>query len=113
VAVGYRRSIDMFREPEGTDARTSASDVLDHGRSDRAPRPIPIRRPEFDFTRVRSPHWFGGDPFLTHLLNALSLTFPQGERFLMDAVKEYEGRVTSAALRHEITRFLGQEGLHA
>jgi uncharacterized protein len=80
---------------------------------DRAARSIPVRRPTFDFTRVRSRHWFGGDPFLSHLGNALSLTFPEGERFFMDSVKHYEKRVTSPALKHEIARFLGQEALHS
>jgi uncharacterized protein len=79
----------------------------------RAPRPIPVRRLAFDFDRVRSRHWFGGNPFLTHLAHALSLTFPEGERFFMEAVRHYEKRITSPALRQEITRFLAQEGLHA
>jgi uncharacterized protein len=81
-------------------------------RKDRPVRSIPIRRPTFDYARVRSQHWFGGDPFLTHLTNAMSLTFPEGERFFMDAVKHYERRVISPVLRHDIARFLGQEALH-
>jgi hypothetical protein len=81
-------------------------------RPERAPRPITVRRPAFDFTRIRSRHWFGGDPFISHLLNALSLTFPEGERFFMDAVRQHEPAVESAALKHEIQRFLGQECLH-
>jgi|HubBroStandDraft_6_1064221.scaffolds.fasta_scaffold452003_1 predicted metal-dependent hydrolase len=78
----------------------------------RAPRAIPVRRLAFDFERMPR-QWFGGDPFLTHLAHALSLTFPEGERFFMDAVRHYEKRITSPALRHEISRFLGQEALHA
>ena len=77
-----------------------------------APRPIPIRRPGFHFAGMPR-YWFGGDPFLTHLMHALSLTFPGGERFFMDAVRHYETRVHSAELRHEIASFLGQESLHA
>jgi predicted metal-dependent hydrolase len=83
------------------------------GAVERLPRSIPVRRPVFDFARVASPHWFGGDPFLSHLANAMSLTFPEGERFFMDAVKNYADRVTSPALKHEIARFLGQEALHS
>jgi uncharacterized protein len=82
------------------------------GETTRAPRPIPVRRLTFDFEAMPR-HWFGGDPFLTHLAHALSLTFPEGERFFMDAVRHYEKRITSPALRHEISRFLGQEALHA
>jgi predicted metal-dependent hydrolase len=78
----------------------------------RAPRSIPVRRPTFDFQGMPR-HWFGGDPFLTHLAHALSLTFPEGERFFMDAVRHFEKGITSPALRQEISRFLGQEALHA
>jgi predicted metal-dependent hydrolase len=89
-----------------------ASPVEDPPVSERAPRSIPVRRPSFEFERVRERHWFGGDAFQTHLLHALSLTFPEGERFFMDAVRHYLPRVTSPALRHEISRFLAQEGMH-
>lgn len=103
----------MFHASRNAAARATAREAIGLPWPDRAPRPIPIRRPAFDFTRVRSRHWFGGDPFLSHLLNALSLTFPEGERFFVHAVKQYEPRVASAALRHEIARFCGQESLHA
>jgi predicted metal-dependent hydrolase len=79
----------------------------------RAPRAIPVRRPTFDFSRVTLPHWFAGDPFLSHLVNAMSLTFPEGERFFMDAVKHYADRITAPALKREVSRFLGQEALHS
>jgi uncharacterized protein len=83
-----------------------------NGAPPRAPRPIPVRRPAFDFAGMPK-HWLGGDPYLTHLAHALSLTFPEGERFFMDAVRYYEKRIESPVLRHEISRFLGQEALHA
>ncbi len=79
--------------------------------SPRAPREIPVRRLAFDFARVRR-HWFGGDAFQSHLLHALSLTFPDGERFFMDSVRHYLDRLDSPALRHEVSRFLAQEAAH-
>jgi predicted metal-dependent hydrolase len=95
-------------------ARQSANGASEAtGSVARLPRAIPVRRPVFDFARVATPHWFGGDPFLSHLANAMSLTFPEGERFFMDAVKHYQDRVTSPALKQEISRFLGQEALHS
>jgi predicted metal-dependent hydrolase len=84
-------------------------------RTDRAPRPIPVRRPVFSLDGVdprRGRYWFGGDAFQTHLMHALSLTFPEGERFFMDAVRHYAPRLESPALRHEVSRFLAQEGMH-
>jgi predicted metal-dependent hydrolase len=80
--------------------------------SSRAPREIPVRRPAFDFACVRQRNWFGGDVFQSHLLNALSLSFPDGERFFMDSVRHYLNRLESPALRHEVSRFLAQEGMH-
>ena len=84
-------------------------------KSERAPRPIPVRRPDFQFDSAppgAGRYWFGGDAFLTHLLHALSLTFPEGERFFMEAVRHYAPRIESATLRHEVSRFLAQEGMH-
>lgn len=80
--------------------------------TERPPRDIPVRRPLFDFKRVRNRYWFGGDPYQSHLLHALSLTFPDGERFFMDAVRYYLDKIDSPTLRHEISRFLAQEAAH-
>ena len=78
----------------------------------RTPRNIPVRRPTFAFERVTEKHWMSGDPFMTHMLHALSLTFPEGERFFMDAVRHFSGDIDSPVLRHEVSRFLAQEGMH-
>ncbi|NOU30142.1 MAG: metal-dependent hydrolase [Polyangiaceae bacterium] len=72
---------------------------------------IPVRKADFDFS-FAPVHWFDGDPVLTHLLNALSLTFPEGERFFMDAVRHYYRRIDDPALQGDIQRFLGQEAMH-
>jgi predicted metal-dependent hydrolase len=78
----------------------------------RPPRDIPVRRPAFDFAQVKSRHWFAGDPYQSHLLHALSLTFPDGERFFMDAVRHFAAKIDSPALKHEVARFLAQEASH-
>jgi predicted metal-dependent hydrolase len=72
---------------------------------------IPVRRPAFRFDDAPV-HWFRGDPVITHLLNALSLTFPEGERFFMDAVRLQLRRIEDPALKDAIQRFLGQEAMH-
>jgi predicted metal-dependent hydrolase len=92
---------------------TAISATTFHGASaERAPRDIPVRRPVFDFDKVRERYWFGGDAYQSHLCHALSLTFPDGERFFMDSVRHFLGRIESPALRHEISRFLAQEAAH-
>lgn len=55
--------------------------------------------------------WLGGDPFATAFFNALSVTFPQGERFFMDAVRRYKDQADGALLE-QINAFVTQEAMH-
>jgi predicted metal-dependent hydrolase len=68
---------------------------------------------EFGLSPDLPRHWHGGDPYVTQFFNGLSLMFPDGERFFMDAVRHYQDRVTDPALRQQVRGFLGQEGIHA
>ncbi|MEB3733038.1 metal-dependent hydrolase [Halopseudomonas pachastrellae] len=43
---------------------------------------IQPRRIDFGLPDPLPRHWLGGDPFKTHFFNAMSLLFPDGERFL-------------------------------
>ncbi|PKM21491.1 MAG: metal-dependent hydrolase, partial [Gammaproteobacteria bacterium HGW-Gammaproteobacteria-14] len=58
-------------------------------------------------------YWFDNDPVLSHFLNALSLTFPDGERMFVDSVREFRDRVTDKARQKEISGFIGQEAMHS
>ncbi|EJL22496.1 putative metal-dependent hydrolase [Caulobacter sp. AP07] len=55
--------------------------------------------------------WLGGDPVGTAFYNALSATFPLGERFFMDSVRRYRN-VAPAKLKAQIAGFLAQEAMH-
>jgi predicted metal-dependent hydrolase len=55
--------------------------------------------------------WLGGDPVGTAFYNALSVTFPLGERFFMDSVRHYRS-VAPPALKSQIAAFLAQEAMH-
>jgi uncharacterized protein len=60
-------------------------------------------------------HWCGGDPFRTALFNALSMSFPVGEQFFIDAVRD--GLKTlppelQQRFRAEAQGFIGQEATH-
>lgn len=72
-----------------------------------APRDI-----RFDVEAARSGHWLGGDPVGTAIFNALSLTFPDGERLFVDAVRHYRGQV-SGKLVDDVRGFIAQEAMHA
>lgn len=53
------------------------------------------------------------NPYLTHLLNALSLLFPAGEDGFVKSVQFYKHQITDKNLRAEIKAFTGQELLHS
>ncbi len=56
--------------------------------------------------------WCAGDAYNTTFLNALSLLFPEGERFFVDSVKQHKDGITDPALARAITGFIGQEAMH-
>ncbi|WP_312594777.1 metal-dependent hydrolase [Brevundimonas sp.] len=55
--------------------------------------------------------WFNGDPFGTAVMNALSLTFPDGERFFIQSVKRF-AKDAPPNLAADIRAFTVQEGAH-
>lgn len=74
---------------------------------------IELRELTFTFDAAAVPRdWCNGDPFATTFLAALSLLFPDGERFFMEAVKAARPAVRDPALRAQIAGFLGQEAMH-
>jgi predicted metal-dependent hydrolase len=73
--------------------------------------PLRHRRVGFDFDNVPR-YWNEGDPFMTRLMDALSVTFPGGERFFIETVRAFENAVTDEKLREEMQLFMRQEGQH-
>ncbi|CPG80214.1 metal-dependent hydrolase [Burkholderia pseudomallei] len=49
----------------------------------------------------------------THYFNALSLMFPAGERFFIDAVRHYRDRIQDPELLRQVQGFIGQEAMHS
>lgn len=81
----------------------------DHAGRDRAltVRPMQVKLDE------RTPrYWMGDNAWETHLLNALSLTFPAGERFFMRSVRALRDHVKDPQLAEQVRGFLAQEALH-
>jgi predicted metal-dependent hydrolase len=56
--------------------------------------------------------WHGGDAGRTAFFNALSSTFPVGEKFFMTAVRHYRD-AAPAQLRDQIDDFIFQESTHS
>lgn len=58
-------------------------------------------------------HWFGGNPFTSHLVHALSFLFPPGEEMFVKSVNHFKDEITDPDLRRAIKAFAGQEHLHS
>lgn len=55
--------------------------------------------------------WHGGDPVATAFYNALSASFPLGERFFIDSVKRFR-KAADPRLDRQIDAFVTQESIH-
>ena len=73
--------------------------------------PIQPRKVAFDVSSVPR-HWNAGDPVLTRFFDALSVHFPEGERFFIQSVRNFQDQVTDSRLREDIRHFIRQEGQH-
>jgi predicted metal-dependent hydrolase len=80
----------------------------------RTPATLVIRPRNLTFAGVapRSRWWLDGDPVATAFYNALSATFPLGERFFMESVRHFQS-AAPAVLEAQIAAFSTQEATHA
>ena len=74
---------------------------------------LEVRNIEFDLNKLLSKDWLDNDPFKTAFFNALSMSFPAGERFFIDSVRHFRDKVKDPKLKQEISRFIGQEAMHS
>jgi len=74
-----------------------------------------VRRLLIDLEQPVARHWCGGDAFLTAWFNALSMSFPIGEQFFIDSVRNGFKALPperQAKLQAEVQGFVGQEATH-
>lgn len=74
---------------------------------------LPIRRPAKPLARDIPRHWYGGEAFASHFMDALSSTFPAGESFFVRSVLHYRDQIEDPDLLESIKGFAGQEGQHS
>lgn len=74
---------------------------------------IPTRRDlKFHLPLEAASHWHREGAVLTHFVNAMSLTFPEGERFFIHTLRHYRDRIEDPILQEAVTAFIGQEAMH-
>ncbi len=76
---------------------------------------LTIRRLLIDLEQPVARHWCGGDAFLTAWFNALSMSFPVGEQFFIDSVRDGAKALPDEARARwetEVKGFVGQEATH-
>lgn len=73
----------------------------------------PIVRSNLDFKLADVPrYWFADDPFLTRMFDALSLTFPDGERYFIQSVRLFRDQIQDPDLKQRVADFIRQEAQH-
>lgn len=76
---------------------------------------LTVRRLLIDLDQPVQRHWCSGDAFLTAWFNALSMSFPVGEQFFIDSVRNGFKALPQArqeVFRSEVQGFVGQEATH-
>lgn len=76
---------------------------------------LAVRKLLVDLTTPFEKRWFGGDAFKSAFFNALSMSFPVGEQFFIDSVREGAKQMdndTRAKFAAEVQGFIGQEATH-
>lgn len=77
------------------------------------PSVMPTRRDlRFALPAARIGDWHGGAVHLSHYFNAMSLMFPDGERFFIHAVRNYREQIRDPQLLQAVNAFIGQEAMH-
>ena len=74
-----------------------------------------VRRLLIDLQTPFARNWCGGDAFSTAFFNALSMSFPFGEQFFIDAVRDALATLPAEVqdrYRAEVRGFVGQEATH-
>lgn len=73
---------------------------------------ITVRKLQFNPKAIRR-HYFANSPVMSHMLTALSATFPIGEQFFVHSVRNVRDKVQDEKLQAQITAFIGQEAMHS
>jgi predicted metal-dependent hydrolase len=83
----------------------------DHASPSTYDRSVRTRRIAFGYESLPK-HFVDGDIVMSHVMAILSATFPKGEQFFVDSVRNYRQEIDDEALRQQVAGFIGQETMH-
>jgi predicted metal-dependent hydrolase len=77
-----------------------------------------MRKEEITFPPMKGNYWLADDPVKTHFINALQATFPEGERFFIEAARDAKEIINDQGnmdkdLAEDFKLFISQEGIHS
>ena len=72
----------------------------------------PRRSPDFGLDGDIPKYWLDGDAFKTRFFDAMSLLFPEGEKFFIVCVRDYRDQIQDPVLQAQVKDFIYQEGQH-
>lgn len=79
---------------------------------------ITAREVSFNYSDAmrQNRHWHANDPVTTHFINALQATFPDGEKFFIESMRDTREQLDQSRLpeklKEDIRLFIRQEALH-
>jgi predicted metal-dependent hydrolase len=73
---------------------------------------IKVRRLKFAYPDDKK-DWAGDNPVFSRFMEALSMHFPEGERFFVESVNHYKEQILDPVLKKQIAAFAAQEGMHS
>ena len=77
-----------------------------------SPHPVVQRDVHFDLKGLTPSTWHPDGAHVSHFFNAMSIFFPEGEKFFINSVRHYQHKVTDPKLQEEVKGFIGQEAMH-
>lgn len=95
--------------------KTAPNQITLDNRASKTPDNVDIKaqRMGFEFDEQVPQYWMEESPFFSHLMNALSVLFPQGEQFFVDSVRAFRDQIVDPKLKAEVRGFIGQEAMHS